>query len=89
LSFDIGIQSLDYQGQHYATDPDAKFEFKIASFSAADFAAPNVMQHFEVDIAGSDYLAGNTHTLELVDATSDASFTGFSVDSIEIHDWVV
>lgn len=93
LSFDIGTQDLTYQGQHYATDPNASFEFKIdgqtvAQFDASDFSSPNGLVHFDIDI--SAYAgAGNQHTLELVDTTSVAGFTGFAIDSIQIHDWVV
>ena len=46
------------------------------------------MQHFEIDIAGYA-LAGDTHTIELVDTTDVAGFTGFAVDSIQINDWIV
>jgi hypothetical protein len=96
LSFDIGIQSLDYQGVHYATDPNASFEFRIdgqtvAQFDASDamFVEENKLYHVEVDI-GSYALAGDTHTLSLVDTTaSQSNFTGFSVDSIKIDDWVM
>ena len=93
LSFDIGTQSLDYLGQHYATNPDAAFEFRIdgatvASFTAADFAQPNVMEHHEVVFDTG--APGTDHTLELVDVTGVAGqFTGFSIDSVQINDWLV
>jgi hypothetical protein len=93
LSFDIGTQDLTFNGQHYATDPNASFDFKIdnqvvAHFDADDFAAPNAMLHFDIDI--SAYAgAGDTHMLSLVDTTANAGFTGFAVDSIAIHDWIV
>jgi hypothetical protein len=93
LSFDIGIQSLDYLGNHYETNPDASFEFRIdgkvvADFDWSDFNTANEMQHFDIDI--TDYAAaGDTHTLSLVDTSPTADFTGFSVDSIQINDWVL
>jgi hypothetical protein len=93
LSFDIGIQDLTYLGNHYATDTDASFQFQIdgkvvADFDWSDFNAANVMQHFEVDI--TEYAAaGDTHTLSLVDTSPTSDYTGFSVDSIHIDDWVL
>ena len=96
LSFDIGTQSVNFNGQPYATDPNASFEFKIdgntvATFHASDFANPNQLQHFDIDIGGSagGYTSGDTHhTLSLVD-NSASGYTGFAVDSIQIHDWIV
>jgi hypothetical protein len=93
LSFDIGTQSLEYQGQHYETDANASFEFRIdgvtvAHFDATDFATANEMQHFDVNIAGYG-IAGDTHTLQLVDTSSVSGYTGFAVDSIRIDDWVI
>jgi hypothetical protein len=94
LSFDIGTQSLDYQGNHYATDPNAKFDFKIdgkvvAELTAAqvDAAAhgPDHMAHFEV----AANVGVGAHTLELVDATANPGYAGFAVDSIHIHDLIV
>src|SRR5262249_41615788 len=37
LSFDIAVQSLNYQGQHYETDPNAAIEFKIDGATVASF----------------------------------------------------
>ncbi len=96
LSFDIGRMALNWNGTDFATDSDAKFEFRVdghtvAEFDAVDFASANVLQHFDVDIMATDYNASNTHTLELID-TTDASHTnyfGFAVDSIKVSDWVV
>ena len=93
LSFDIAKQQLDYNGQHYETDLNASFEFRIdgvtvAQFDAADFASLNTMEHVEVDISGYAN-AGDTHTLELVDTSGVSGFTGFAVDSIQINDWIV
>jgi len=94
LSFDAAMQNLDYNGQHYQTDPNASFEFKIdgttvAHISASDFTVgDNNMQHFDIDI--SSYTAGgDLHTLTLVDTSANAAFTGFAVDSIAIHDWTI
>jgi hypothetical protein len=97
LSFDIAIQSLDYNGQHYETGPNASIQFRmdgvtVAQINAADFESFNTMKHVEVNIG--DYANdGATHTLELVDVTvgpgSDNLFTGFAVDSIQINDWIV
>jgi hypothetical protein len=93
LSFDIAKQSLDYLGNHYETAADAKFEFKIdgatvATVNAADLTTNNQMTHFDIPIDA--YVnPGTDHLLTLVDTSADASFTGFSVDSIQIHDWTV
>ena len=92
LSFDIGTQSLDYMGNHYQTDPDAKLEFRIdgqvvAKFAVSDFDAPNVMKHCDIEIAGYAN-SGDSHMIELV-GVSGSGFTGFAVDSIQIHDWVI
>jgi hypothetical protein len=94
LSFDIGTQNLTFNGQTYATATDASFEFRIdgnavATFHASDFATPDQLQHFDVNIAASAYGAGNTHTLELVDTSAAPGFTGFAVDSVHVHDWIV
>ncbi len=92
LSFDVAKQSLDYQGQHYATDPNAAFTFKIdgvavATVHASDLAISDQMYHFDFNIAAyAD--PGIQHTLELVDTSPDA-YTGFSIDSIHIHDWII
>jgi hypothetical protein len=98
LSFDIAAQSLDYGGQHYQTDPLASFEVRIDGAAVAEFTLAelmiltggdyNEMHHVEVDIA-SYALAGNDHTIELVDTTAAAGYTGFAVDSIQINDWIV
>jgi len=93
LSFDIATQSLDYLGQHYATDPSASFEFRIDGFTvahinASQLATPNEMQHFEFNVTG--YInAGDTHTLEVVDTSNDDGYVGFAVDSVRIDDWVI
>jgi len=90
LSFDVAKQSLDYHGQHYATDPNASLEFRIdgqtvKTINASDLATSNDMYHVEVNVAGYAG-AGPGHTLELIDTTANAGFTGFSVDSIQIKD---
>src|SRR5262249_25743131 len=71
LSFDIATQSLDYLGNHYQTDPNATLEFRIDGqmvhqFNASEFATPNVMQHYDIAIAGYANNASDTHTIELV-----------------------
>ena len=93
LSFDIAKQSLTYQGTHYATASDAAFEFRVDGvtvkhINAIDLAVDNKMYHFDVDIA-SYADAGPTHTLELVDVSTNQSVTGFSLDLILIRDWVI
>ena len=86
LSFDI---------INYATSSDATFEFRIdgvavESFKATDFADPNQMLHFDVNIASYADTGDNTHTLELVDTTVGGDiYTGFSIDSIQINDWIL
>jgi hypothetical protein len=67
LSFDITTQSLNFNGQHYATDPNATFEFRIdgntvKQFNADDFTAGE-RQHFDVAINGDWYSGGTQHTL--------------------------
>jgi hypothetical protein len=95
LSFDIGIQSLDFNGQHYETDPQAFLQVLIdgvvvTAFHANEFVGnENVMQHFAFNITNEVYAAAGTHTLSLVDATANAGYTGFAVDSIHINDWVM
>ena len=94
LSFDIGIQSLEFNGQHYETDSDAKFQFKVDGNVVAEFthdqlvdlAGENNLAHFEVLIDTG--AAGSSHTLELVDVSA-AGYTGFAIDSIKINDWVI
>jgi len=90
LSFDISTQSLVFNGQLYETADTDHFTFQIDGVTvweadASDFANPNDMQHVEVDIA-SYFLAGNNHTLTLID--SGTGNTGFAVDNIKISDWV-
>lgn len=94
LSFDAAAQNLFYQGNHYQTDPNASFEFriddvKVAEVTMADFVGnDNNMVHFSFDISGYA-LSGDDHTLTLVDTTANAGYTGFAVDSIQINDWVI
>ena len=94
LSFDIAKMQVAWDGNPYATDPNASFAFKIdgqevKSFTASDFANFNEMKHFDIDISGYAK-AGNTHTLELVDSTATNGYFGFAVDSIQIQDhWVI
>lgn len=93
LSFDIGVQSTDYNGQHYETDPNGSFSFKIdgnvvATYSTQDIidmGGQNNLVHVDLLV---DNLAAGEHTLELVD-NSVAGYAGFAVDSIQVHDWVV
>jgi hypothetical protein len=94
LSFDIGVQSLDYLDKHYQTDPNATFEFRIdntavKSFTAAELFAlgENELHHF--DVVFDTGAAGSPHTLELVHTSTESGFTGFAVDSIQINDWIV
>jgi hypothetical protein len=93
LSFDIGKMAVNWDGQNFATDPNASFEFRIdgetvAQFDALDFTNFNEMQHF--DIAIDDYNnTGSQHTLELVDTSATDGYFGFAVDSVQIHDWVI
>jgi hypothetical protein len=94
LSFDVATQSLDYQGQHYATDPNGSFAFKVdgkvvAEYTTAQLNAAggeNHMLHFDVQFDTG--AAGSQHTLELVDLSAPG-FTGFAVDSIHVNDWIV
>jgi hypothetical protein len=91
LSFDIGKQDLTFNGQPYATDPNSTFSFKVdgqtvKSFTTEDFAFSGQMKHFDIDL-GAYAHAGTEHTLELVD--NGSGYTGFAVDSIAIHDWIV
>ena len=85
--------AVNWDGQNFATDPNASFEFRIdgetvAQFDALDFTNFNEMQHF--DIAIDDYNnTGSEHTLELVDTSSTDGYFGFAVDSVQIHDWVI
>jgi hypothetical protein len=93
LSFDVAIQSLDYLGNHYETDPDATLEVQIDGVAVAtigydDFAIVNEMNHYEIPIAAYADLGDDTHTISIVDTSPDASYTGFAVDSIAINDWV-
>jgi hypothetical protein len=93
LSFDIGTQSTEFNGQHYQTDPAASFEFMIdgktvATYHATDFTAPDQLQHFDIDISSYAGL-GDTHTLTLVDTTANAGYAGFAIDSVKIHDWII
>jgi hypothetical protein len=92
LSFDIAKQDLTYQGQHYATDPNASFEFRIdgtqmIEIKASDLLVANDMVHFDVNLYYDN--GSNTHTLTMADTSATAGFTGFAVDSIQIHDWVI
>ena len=94
LSFDIGTQSLEFNGQHYETDPNASFDLKIDGevvkhLQASDFANPNELKHFDVHIESYTNNAGTQHTLELIDTSANAGVTGFAIDSIHIHDWGV
>jgi hypothetical protein len=91
LSFDIAKQDAD----GHTTSPAESFEFRIdgvmvAQIDAADLANSGEMYHYEFDISGYA-AAGDQHTIQLIDTTSlaDASYNGFSVDSIQINDWVV
>lgn len=94
LEFDVAKQSLDYLGTHYETAADAQFEIRIdgdtiAFITAGDLAAFNEMEHYSFDIAQYADLGDDEHVIEIVDTSPDASFTGFSIDSIVITDWVV
>lgn len=95
LSVDIAKMAVNWDGNNFFTDPDALFQFKIddtvvGQVHASDLANPNEMKHLEFDIAGYA-VAGNTHTLTLVDATdpSHTNYFGFAVDSIRTDDWIV
>ena len=95
LSFDAAMQNLDYHGQNYHTDPAGSFEFRVdgvtvAKVTAADFAGhgDNNMVHFDINI-GAYAAAGQNHTLTLVDTSAAPGYTGFAVDSIQIHDWII
>jgi hypothetical protein len=92
LSFDIAKQDWGPASQ---TDPNAAFQFKVdgkvvAEIHASDLAQSNTMTHFDIVFdAGAGDAFGN-HGIELVDMTpGDNHFTGFAVDSIQIHDWIV
>ena len=93
LEFDVAKQDLEYLNQTYATHPDASFAFKIdgttvATVTAAELLTANEMQHFSIGISGYA-AAGDTHTLGLVDVSTQSSVTGFALDSIKISDWVI
>ncbi|MDQ0324049.1 hypothetical protein QO002_006256 [Pararhizobium capsulatum DSM 1112] len=60
----------------------------VAQIDASDLTNAGEMYHYEVNIAGYADNTDSTHTLSLVD-TSGFSYNGFSVDSIQINDWVV
>ena len=60
----------------------------VAQIDAADLLAFNAMQHFEIEIDGYANM-GDDHTISIVDTSPDASYTGFSVDSIQINDWIL
>ena len=94
LSFDIAKQALTYEGNPYATDPNAKLEFKIdgavvATVNASDLLSANTMQHYDISIAAYADNTDNVHVLELVDSTATNGYVGFAVDSIKIQDWIV
>lgn len=95
VSVDIGTQALVYQGQPYATDANGLLQFKVdgavvKEFTAADVKAAaggdNSLAHFDFLIETG---AAGSHTIEIVDATTQVAFTGFSVDSLVVHDWLV
>ena len=95
VSVDIGTQALEYMGQAYATDANGLLQFKVdgavvKEFTAADVKAEaggdNTLAHFDFLI---DTGAAGNHTIEIVDASTQVGFTGFSVDSLSIHDWLV
>jgi len=94
LSFDIAKQAVTFEGQNYATDPNASFDFKIdgktvAHFTASDFAKAGEWQHFDINIGADIYSPGTDHVLQLVDTTPTPGYVGFAIDTIQIHDWVV
>jgi hypothetical protein len=91
LSFDIAKQDAD----GHTTSPSESFEFRIdgvmvAQIDASDLATSGDMYHYDIDISGyaND---GVVHTLQMIDTTPviDASYNGFSVDSIQINDWTI
>jgi len=91
LSFDIARQDAD----GHVTPLAESFEFRIdgvtvATVNASDLANAGEMYHYELDISGYAN-AGDMHTLQMIDTTdlSDASYNGFSVDSIQINDWTI
>lgn len=89
LSFDIAKQD---EGP-YVTNPDAAFEFRIdgvtvAHIDAKDLVNAGQMYHYDIDIAGYA-AAGADHTIQLIDVTEQSSYNGFSIDSIQINDWVI
>ena len=54
----------------------------------ADIASRNSEVRLSFDITGYA-AAGDTHTLQLIDTSPVSDVTGFSVDSIQINDWIV
>jgi hypothetical protein len=94
LSFDIAKQNW---GAASTTDPNAAFQIKIdgtvvKEIHANDLAQlpeSNHMYHF--DVVFDTGAAPGGHLIELVDVTPGANdhSTGFSVDTIQIHDWIV
>ena len=90
LSFDIAKQSFD----GHTTSANATLEVRIdnvavATIAAADLANFNEMYHYEIGITGYAEMGDDIHTLSLVDTTNEFVFNGFSVDSIQINDWVI
>ena len=81
---DIGTQALEYLGQPFATDPNGLIQFQVddvvvAQFTAAEVQAAangnNTLAHFDFLI--NTGAAGSSHTIEIVDASSQVGFTGF------------
>jgi len=94
LEFDVAKQSLDYLGNHYETAANAQLQVLIdgvavATINAADLATNNDMYHQTIDISQYADLVDDVHTITLQDTSPNVGFTGFSVDSIVITDWVI
>lgn len=94
LQFDVAKQNLDYLNTHYETAATATLDFLIdgavvKTITMADLATFNDMYHFVVGIDQYADLGDDTHVLTIQDTSPDAAWTGFSVDSIKITDWVL
>jgi|EndMetStandDraft_2_1072991.scaffolds.fasta_scaffold48575_2 hypothetical protein len=96
LSFDLGTYGYDNGVDIGQTAQDATFEIRIDGdkwvheFKASDFTVGEKMQHFEFTInVGDGDVAGN-HNIQLVDSTaSQGNYAGFTIDTIQIHDWLI
>jgi hypothetical protein len=78
------------------TAHNATFEVRIDGQMVASFdwnhfdqgVGHDVMEHQKIVVDGTNLGDGTNHQIQLVDTTAeDARFVGFSVDTIQVHDW--